>query len=123
MPHPLWDCIDTINMLRIAHGLDLFFAIIQFLGSAPHYYHKHRFTYRVLDTLKLFLYLGAVMYAIFHEQQYAAIKFVDTSPSQDFLAWYEKAEWWILIELLVFFGQVLCSVFYLLGMQIKGEFG
>lgn len=121
MPHPLWDCIDTINMLRIAHGLDLFFAIIQFVGSAPHYYHKHRFTYRVLDTLKLFLYLGAVMYAIFHEQQYAAIKFVDAS--EDFVAWYDKAEWWILIELLVFFGQVLCSVFYLLGMQIKGEFG
>ena len=67
-PHAVWDSIDSINMLRIAHGLDIFFAIIQFVGSAPHYYHKHRFTYRVLDTLKLFIYLGAVMYAIFHEQ-------------------------------------------------------
>ena len=37
--------------------------------------------------------------------------------------WYVQAEWWILLELLVFFGQVLCSVFFLLGMQIKGEFG
>ena len=25
--------------------------------------------------------------------------------------------------MLVFFGQVLCSVFFLFGLQIKGEFG
>jgi hypothetical protein len=37
--------------------------------------------------------------------------------------WYNKAEWWLKIELLVFFGQVLCSVFYLLGQQIRGELG
>lgn len=30
---------------------------------------------------------------------------------------------WILIELLVFFGQVLCSVFFLFIIQLKGEFG
>jgi len=109
------DTIYTINMLRIAHGLDLFFAIIQFLGSSPQYFQKHRFTYRVLDTVKLFFYLGAVMYAIFHEQKQVGVELTDL--------WYVKAEWWTLVELLVFFGQVLCSVFYLLGQQIRGEFG
>jgi len=61
--------MSTINQLRIAHGLDIFFAIIKFLGSAPHHFQKHRFTYRVCDSIKLFFYIGSIMYAIFHEQQ------------------------------------------------------
>ena len=59
--------------------------------------------------------MGSILYAIFHEQQYAKKTINDE--------WYAQAEWWILVELLVFFGQVLCSVFFLLGLQIKGEFG
>ena len=104
----LKDTIETINQLRIAHGLDIFIAIIKFLGSAPHFFHKHRFSYRVLDTVKLFFYIGSVMYAIYHKQNTSDVGIVDTE-------WYTKAEYWILVELLVFFGQVLCSVFYLLG--------
>jgi hypothetical protein len=71
------DTIDTINMLRIAHGLDLFFALLQFLGSSPKYYHMHRFSFRVMDTIKLFIYLGAIMYAVFHEQQQVGVKIDD----------------------------------------------
>lgn len=56
-----------------------------------------------------------IMYAIFHEQQFLSLKIDDE--------WYIKAEFWILVELLVFFGQVLCSVFFLCSMQIKGEMG
>lgn len=37
--------------------------------------------------------------------------------------WYIQAETWILLEVLVFFGQVLCSVFFLMGIAVKGEFG
>ena len=61
--------LKVINQFRVAHGIDIFFAIIMFLGSAPQHFHKYRFTFRVLDTVKLFVYMGAIMYAIFHEQK------------------------------------------------------
>ena len=91
----LKDTIETINQLRIAHGLDIFIAIIKFLGAAPHFFHKHRFSYRVLDSVKLFFYIGSVMYAIYHKQK-------TNYTGND--VWYTKAEYWILVELLVFFG-------------------
>lgn len=61
------DVILTVNALRIAHALDILFAILKFLGSAPKHFVKHRFSFRVFDTIKLFVYLGSILYAIFHE--------------------------------------------------------
>lgn len=109
------DTIFTINYLRVAHGIEIFVAILKIIGHSPELFAKHRFTLRVFDTIKLFVYLGSILYAIFHEQK------VMNQKNDDL--WYKRAELWILLELLVFFGQVLCSVFYLFGLQIKGEFG
>jgi hypothetical protein len=86
----------TINLLRIAHGIDVFFAILKFLGSSPEAFAKHCFTYRIMDTVKMFLYLSFIMYAIFHETQ-----ILDAVNSDDY--WIRHAEVWIRMELIVFF--------------------
>lgn len=109
------ETLKVINQFRLAHSIDIFFAIIMFLFSAPKHFHKYRFTFRVFDTIKLFVYMGAILYAIFFEQKY--LTKIKNDP------WEEQASMWIIVELLVFFGQVLCSVFFLIGMQIRGEFG
>ena len=104
------DLVFTVNMLRLSHGIDIFVAILKFLGSSPEAYAKHRFSLRMFDTIKLFVYVGSVMYAIFHESNYLKEK------EHDRAQWSVHAEVWLLMELLVFFGQVLCSVFFLFGM-------
>lgn len=63
------DYLYTLNMLRIAHTIDICFAILKFLGSTPKSYPKHCYTFKLLDTLKSFFYLGAIIYGIFHETQ------------------------------------------------------
>jgi len=56
------------------------------------------------------------MLAIYHETHTrGALK------SDDY--WIRHSEMFILIELLVFFGQILCSTFFILGIQIRGELG
>jgi hypothetical protein len=115
------DIILTMNLLRLSHALDIFFAILKFLGSAPHNYVKHRFSFRVMDTVKLFVYVGSVMYAIFHEQQYLKRLKKAEKPEED--EWNQRADVWILLEMLVFFGQVLCSVFFLMALQCKSVMG
>ena len=108
---------SAVQYLRIAHGVDVFFAIIQFLGSSPNTYVKHVFTYKVMDSLKMFGYLGAILFAVYHECQITVAALSD----EDF--WIRHAEVWIRIELVVFFVQILCSSVFLIYMQIKGELG
>ena len=109
------ETLKVINLFRLAHSVNVFFAIIMFLLSAPKHFHKYRFTFRVFDTTKLFVYMGAILYAIFFEQKTLAKTKNDP--------WEVQASMWIIVELLVFFGQVFCSVFFLIGMQIRGELG
>ena len=108
----------TLNMLRVAHAIDICFAILKFLGSTPKSYPKHCFTFKLLDTLKSFFYLGAIIFGIYHETH---TNTQDALNSKDY--WINHAELFILIEQLVFFGQILCSTFVLLGYQIRGELG
>jgi hypothetical protein len=109
--------VDVVNMLRVAHAIDVFFAILKFLGSSPAAYAKHCFTYRILDTVKMVIYLGTVMYAIFHETHTTN----DAMKVDDF--WIRHSEVWIRIELIVFFFQILCSSLFLMAIQINGELG
>jgi hypothetical protein len=90
------DYLFTVNLLRVAHAIDVFFAILKFLGSSPEAFAKHCFTYRILDTVKMFFYLSFIMYAIFHETQSG-----DALSSNDW--WERHAEVWIRIELIIFF--------------------
>ena len=59
--------VKTVNLLRVAHAIDVFFSILKFLGSSPEAFAKHCFTYRIMDTVKMFIYLSFIMYAIYHE--------------------------------------------------------
>lgn len=54
-------------MLRVAHAVDIFFGILKVLGSTPKNYAKHCFTFKILDTIKMFFYLATIIYAIYHE--------------------------------------------------------
>jgi hypothetical protein len=65
----------------------------------------------------MIIYLGVVMFAIFHETHTPEKVLSDS----DF--WIRHAEVWIRIELIVFFFQILCSCIFLAVMQCKGEFG
>ena len=108
----------TVNLLRVAHAIDWFFAILKFLGSSPQAYSKHCFTYKILDTIKMVFYLGAILYAIFHETHIDTNEILETGGF-----WIRHAEVWIRIELIVFFMQILCSSLYLFIVQIRGELG
>lgn len=110
------DFLYTVNMLRVAHALDVLFAVLKFLGASPKEYAKHCFTFKILDTVKMFFYLGAAMYALFHETQ---TRKALENPDR----WIRHAEMWILIELIVFFGQVFCSVFFIFGVELRGVLG
>lgn len=108
----------TINLLRCAHAVDVFFGILKFLGSTPKNYAKHCFTFKILDTIKMFFYLCSILFAIFHETQPET---ADALKNKDW--WIRHAEVFILIELVIFFSQILCSTFFLIGLQIRGELG
>jgi hypothetical protein len=110
--------MKTLNLLRAAHALDIFFSILKILGSTPKNYAKHCFTFKILDTIKMFFYLATIIYAIYHETHTNTTK---TLNDGDYFI--SHAEVWILIELVVFFAQTLCSTFFILGMQIRGELG
>ena len=103
----------VVNLLRVSHGLDIIIAIFKYAGSSPSAYAKHRFTLRAFDTMKLFTYVGSALYTIFHESH--------KKPSED--KWIRHAEIWIFLEMLVFFGLIISSIFYLFGVQIKGLMG
>ena len=95
------DCTEflkTVNLLRIAHGIDVFFAILKFLGSSPKAYAKHCFTYKIMDTVKMVFYLGCIMFAIYHETHTKPEEGIKNS---DF--WIRHSEVWIRIELIIFF--------------------
>ena len=100
--------LQTVNMLRVAHGIDVFFAILKFLGSSPSAYAKHCFTFRIFDTIKMIIYLGVVMFAIFHETHVTN----ESLNNKDF--WIRHSEVWIRIELIVFFVQILSSCLFLM---------
>lgn len=107
------DTVLVINLLRGVHAFDIVVAILRQLGSSPKLYAKHRFTLRMLDTMKLFAYIGSAMYTIFHESH--------AKPDND--PWIVHAEIWIFLEMVVFFGLIASSIFYLLGVQLKGLLG
>ena len=104
-------------MLRVAHAIDIFFAILKFLGSSPAAYAKHCFTYKIFDTVKMVFYLGCILFAVFHETH------TTTEAMKDPDFWLRHSEVWIRIELIVFFFQILCSCLFLLAIQINGELG
>ena len=106
----------TINYLRVAHGIDLLFAILKLLGSTPKSYAKHCFTFKIMDTFKMIVYTGSIIFAIFHETHT-----IDGISNKDF--WISHSEVFILLELLVFFGQILCSTIFLFIVQMQGECG
>ena len=113
-----WEYNHTVNLLRLAHTIDWFFAILKFLGSSPQAYMKHCFTYKILDTIKMVIYLGAVLYAIFHETH---MDQSDVIINGGF--WVRHAEVWIRIELVVFFMQIFSSTIFLFFVQIRAELG
>lgn len=65
----------------------------------------------------MILYLGTVLFAIYHETHTSEKSLNDG----DF--WIRHSEVWIRLELIVFFFQILCSSLFLLAIQINGELG
>lgn len=69
----------------------------------------------------MFIYLGSIIYAVFHETHTDTMSILLKS-GEDY-HWLRHSEVWILTEILVFFGAIFSSTFYLLTLQILGEAG
>ena len=97
----------TIDVLRVAHMIEIFLLFFRILDKI-----KYGMLVKIVESINLFVYVGAILWALDFVRNIYLINTKDTEIQQGVL--------WILIEIAVFFLHILSGVVFLFFMQMKG---